>query len=225
MLRKITASWLRLPAWVVATSFCVWGSNSLAQEARPAAAAPAKVDSAQEIFSGPQVGEAIGEAHVWVVPPGDKPSEKQDLQTLAEQGPIAIAFMHEKVRPAFGLARLMSEYATQLKDTHKIQLLFVVLSEDRSSSENWLRLIRKNFKAPTQLAVADGGIEGPGSLGLNRKVVMTILVAKDAKVTANFALTQVTDKVDGPKILKAMSEAAGAGDPPAIGELMPNRRR
>ncbi len=184
-----------------------------------------KVAEKEKLFSGPQVGEPLPSANVWVVKTGDETSEKVDLRDASKEKPIAIAFMHEKSRPGFGLARLMSEYAAQLEDDQKLAIYMVVLTEDRSQSEQWLRLVQRYFKPKTFLSVADGGIEGPGSLGLNRLVAMTVLVVKDGVVTDNVTLTQVTDQVDGPRVLKAMAKVVGDDDPPTVEKLMPRARR
>lgn len=189
-----------------------------------------------KLFSGPQPGEKLPSAAVWVVRAADQPSVKQDPSANHPRGPLMIAFMHERTRPAFGLARLMSNFV-QWKKEHQEQergteksvvephLYVVVLSEDRSSSEQWLRQVRRYFGDATQLAVAEGGIEGPGSLGLNRLVSMTILVVEDQQVVANFALTQVSDATDGPAVLKAMNEAMGGGEIPELSKLNPGYQR
>lgn len=181
-------------------------------------------EKTETVFSGPQSGEPLPEVPVWVMQRGAEPSKKVDLASLSTEAPIAIVFMHEKSRPAFGLARMMSEFAAMRKDD-KLQLVFVILTEDRSSSEKWLGQIRQYFKPPTELGVAEGGIEGPGALGLNRLVAMTVLIAKEKKVLSNFAFTQISNASDAPKVLAAMNEAMGGGEVPAISELMPQRRR
>jgi hypothetical protein len=172
-------------------------------------------------FSGPQSGEVLPEeSFLFIVPIDDMPAERVEIAKIAKDKPIAILFMHEKSRPAFQTARALSSFAALRKDSG-LQLFVVVLSDDRSASEQWLRLIRRYFEPSTHLAVADGGIEGPGPLGLNRRVDMTVLVAKDGMVTANFAITQVTAAVDAPAMLKAMSEISGGGDIPDVQELLP----
>ncbi len=182
-----------------------------------------QADSQQEkLFSGPQKGEPLPELPVWLVSPDGKPSTKVDLAKRSDESPVAIIFLHEKSRPAFQLARLMSAF-TAKKKQGELEFYFVVLSEDRSSSEGWLGKIR-NYLPNTHLAVADGGIEGPGALGLNRLVAVTVLVAKQRKVTANVALTQATAAVDGPPILQAMNEVSGGGEIPKIEELLPNQQ-
>lgn len=218
-----------LLAWTMVLSVAPSDRVSAQEEpSRPSAGrenpVPVEQPDEEKLFSGPQVGEPLPELPVWMKKSSEANSEKVDLSKVCMEKPIAIAFMHEKSRPAFGLARLMSAFAEKKKDKD-LQLYFVVLSDDRSETEQWLGQIGRYFNAPTQLAVADGGIEGPGTLGLNRMVSMTILVANKGKVTANFALTQVSNQVDGPKVLEAMNEVSGGGDIPSLEELLPTRRR
>jgi hypothetical protein len=182
---------------------------------------PAKfTDDKEPIFSGPQTGEPLPELPVWELSAKDEPSKKVDLSKLNADSPIAVLFLQEKSRPAFQLARIMSTFLEQKKES-KLQFYIVVLTDDRSSSEKWLGQIRHYMSEQTHFAVADGGLEGPGALGLNRLVALTVLIAKEQKVTANFALTQVTAAIDGPPILKAMNELAGGGEIPDIDDLMP----
>jgi hypothetical protein len=63
------------------------------------------------------------------------------------------------------------------------------------------------------------GREGPGALGLNRSVQMTILVAKSKTVTANFALVQPSLQADLPKIVAAIVEQVG-GTIPEMSNLL-----
>jgi len=217
-------SLLSKPYWILCAAVCAMCGVGAAVDAQDRSASHGPAVEQVKIISGPQVDEAFPEASVWMQAAEEKPSAKVDLAELSARGPLAVVFMHEKSRPGFGLARLMSEFAARRK-TEKMQLVVVVLSEDRSSSEQWLGLIRRYFPDPTQLSVADGGIEGPGALGLNRLAALTVLVAKEGKVTANFALTQVSEATDGPAILEAMNQACAGGEIPTLSELRPQPKR
>lgn len=214
--------------YAILSPFCQIGIPSASAQEVSQEGAPAKVADAKEpIFSGPQPGEPLPELPVWEVVAKDEPSQKVDLSKLSAETPVAIIFMHEKSRSAFQLARIVSTFL-ESKTESKLKFYIVVLTDDRSSSEKWLGQIRHYMSEATHFAVADGGIEGPGALGLNRLVSLTVLVANEQKVTANFALTQVTDATDGPPILKAINELAGGGEIPKIEDLMPkpqNRAR
>ncbi|RMF39850.1 MAG: hypothetical protein D6753_12790 [Planctomycetota bacterium] len=187
--------------------------RSEATERKPA-------DQSKPLFSGPQKGEPLPSVEVWELQPGDEASRKVDLGAVARQHPTVIVFMHEKSRPAFALGRVLSAFAKR-KQQEQLHLYFVVLSDNRSESEKWLKMIRRYFDPSTRLAVAEGGIEGPGALGLNRLVALTILVAKDGTVHENFAFTQVTPAVDAPPVLEAINAITGGGPIPSVQELIP----
>ncbi len=210
----------RLLSIAVVSTVAIWsGSASHGQERLRDAPRPSD-EHTKPIFSGPQKDEPLPAIEIWELQPGDAPSRKIDLSDVAREHPTVIVFMHEKSRPAFALGRILSAFAKHKQD-EDLQLYFVVLSDNRSESEQWLKMIRRYFEPSTRLAVAEGGIEGPGALGLNRLVAMTILVAKDGKVLHNFAFTQITSAVDGPKVLEAINAVTGGGPIPSIQELLP----
>ncbi len=175
----------------------------------------------KKIFSGPQAGEKLGEFPVWIVPSDDSDSTKVDLREVASKTPLTAVVMHGKSRPAFMIWRALHAYGVKLGD-EKMPVYCVMLSDDRSSEDQWMRGIQKRlFPKGGHFAIADGGLEGPGAIGLNRTASMTILVVKDGKVTDNFAFTQVTAQVDAPKVLAAMAKAAGEKEAPALKDLLP----
>src|SRR5205823_2231531 len=69
------------------------------------------------------------------------------------------------------------------------------------------------------IGISTDGKEGPGSYGLNRTMTLTILVGKEGKVTANFALVQPSLQADLPKILDEVVKVAG-GKAPKVEELV-----
>ncbi len=71
---------------------------------------------------------------------------------------------------------------------------------------------------PSAIGVSPEGREGPGSYGLNRKMTLTILIAKENKVEANFALVQPSLQADLPKVLESIVKVAG-GKVPKLDEL------
>ena len=70
----------------------------------------------------------------------------------------------------------------------------------------------------SSIGVSVDGNEGPGAYGLNRAVTLTILVAKDNIVTANFALVQPSLPADAPRVLGEVVKLIG-GKVPTLEEL------
>jgi hypothetical protein len=89
-----------------------------------------------------------------------------------------------------------------------------MLSSDRPKAEQFLQTARGslNLKAPAGISV--DGQEGPGNYGLNRKMTVTILVARENKVVANFAIVQ-PNETDAPKVLEAVAKVLGKPIPTA----------
>ena len=180
-------------------------------------------DAEDPIFSGPQPTEKLPSLTVKGVH-GDHAGEEFDPVQLANGKPVLIIFVHARTRPAFGLANAMMKYAA-LREKDGLTAVVVWLTSDATATEKWLKLVEKNLPKGVEIGYSPDGIEGPGAYGLNRNVTMTVLVGKENKVTANFALVQPGMQVDGPKILKAIVEAVGSGEVPTIASLAGERYR
>ena len=179
-------------------------------------------EEAEPIFSGPQPGEKLPGLEVRVLS-GEKAGKDVDIVAEAGSRPTVIIFMHELTRPGFALSNAVMRYASQRQKD--ISAAYVFLGEDATETEAKYKRIGEQLWAPKiHRTLSMDGIEGPGSYGLNRNVSLTVLVAKDQKVSANFALVQPSLQADGPKILKAITEVAG-GEMPDIAKLAPQMMR
>ena len=170
------------------------------------------------IFSGPQTGEPLPSLQVNPAA-GVESSESLDLIKKAANGPVVIVFMHERTRPAFGLTNVVMKFAATRRDKG-LTAATVFLTADQTETENWIKRTQQNQPKDVILAISPDGLEGPGDYGLNRNVALTIIVANEGKVTANFALVQPGLDVDGPKILKAIGEVTGGGPVPPVSTFM-----
>jgi tetratricopeptide (TPR) repeat protein len=195
------------------------GDEPAEREKKPRDEKPAeKKDEKQaEVFSGPQKGEKLPGFTLKVA--GE---EEKELDLVKEAGgkPTLLIFVHQVTRPSVGLTRVLGDYAaTRKKDGLHAGAIF--LTADATETKAWIKRASGALPKSVPLGIADGGQEGPGAYGLNRNVAMTILVAKDGKVTANFALVQPSLQADGPKILKEIVDVLGGGKVPSIEELLP----
>jgi hypothetical protein len=168
------------------------------------------------IFSGPQVGEKLDAFKVKGVF-DDAAGKEIDFVTLAEGKPIVLIFVHEVNRPVAGMTRILSTYtASRVKDGLATGVVW--LADDATAAENQLKTMRHALAKEAPIGISVDGKEGPGSYGLNRNVALTILVGKENKVTANFALVQPSLQADLPKILDAVVAVAG-GKAPKLEDL------
>jgi len=172
--------------------------------------------TAEGIFSGPQAGERLTSFRVRGVL-GDSGGKELDFVKMASGKPLVLVFVHDVNRPSIGMTRILTGYTvSRAKDG--LTTGVVLLDDDATEAENTLKRISHALTAGAPTGVSLDGREGPGSYGLNRNVTLTILVAKEGKVTANFALVQPSVQADLPKILKAIVAVAG-GTVPKLEEL------
>ncbi|MGN6544238.1 MAG: hypothetical protein ACTHK7_04260, partial [Aureliella sp.] len=170
----------------------------------------------EPIFSGPQPGEPLPGLTVRGVF-DDAAGKEFDFVARAAGKPIVLIFIHDATRPSIAMTRVLSAYTlTRAKDGLATGIVW--LDDDPTAAENTLKRIRHALTPGAPIGISLDGREGPGSYGLNRNVMLTILVAKENKVTANFALVQPSIQADLPKILKAIVDAAG-GTAPKLEEL------
>jgi hypothetical protein len=199
----------------------------------------------EEIFSGPQIGESFPSFVVHGVF-DEQAGKETDYISIANGRPVVLIFMHDVNRQSISLTRVLATY-TNSRAKDGLVTGVILLHDDATEAESMLKRIRHAI-GPVMASVASlentqttepaesieyatvgistDGREGPGSYGLNRNVTLTVLVGKDNKVTANFALVQPSLQVDLPKILESIVAVAG-GPVPKLEDLegMPEMRR
>ncbi|MFO0868060.1 MAG: hypothetical protein U0935_03860 [Pirellulales bacterium] len=173
----------------------------------------------EQVFSGPQPGEKLSPFRVRGV--FDEAAGKElDFVTTAAGKPLVLVFVHDVNRQSIALTRVLTGY-TWSRAAEGLHTGVVWLQDDLTDAENMLRRIRHALAPGVPTGISLDGREGPGSYGLNRQVTLTILVAKEGRITANFALVQPSLQVDLPKILAAIVQVAG-GEAPALDKLLAN---
>jgi hypothetical protein len=173
--------------------------------------APLAAQESAKEFSGPQVGEKVTPFKIRGVA-DDQAGKEIDLVEAAGGKPLLLVFVHERTRPSLMVARIVCEYAAT-KKTDGLSGGLIFLTADATGTADWLKVATAALPKGVTIGIAEGGAEGPGAYGLNRKVQLTVLVAKDNQVTANFALVQPSAEADAPKIAEAIAAAVGAKAP------------
>jgi hypothetical protein len=176
-------------------------------------------DKKDPVFSGPQVGEKLPAFKVKGVF-GDAAGKDLDFVKQADGKPIVLVFVHDFNRLSLGMTRTLSAYTHSLaKDG--VHTGVVWLTDDVTEAENTLKRVQQALAKDVPIGISPDGKEGPGSYGLNRSMMLTILVGKENKVTANFALVQPSLQTDLPKIVEAVVKVSGTKTP-KIEDLLPN---
>lgn len=172
-------------------------------------------ESRDVVFSGPQPGERTTPFTVF---DATGPSAGKEVDLVAEYGgaPTTWIFVHGLERSMFPLMRAVDQYAADHADALKSVLVF--LTDDRLASERRLPIVQRSWNMHSPWTISVDGLEGPGNYGLNKKCLLSIIVAKGDRVTANFALIQ-PGIADGERVIAAMAAAIGDEDPPSAEDL------
>lgn len=165
--------------------------------------------------SGPAAGEKLPDfkAHAFFGPDAGKEIKLHDK---TKGGPTLVIFMHAPgeaaiTRPGFQFLKAVDKYAGE---NEKLATQIVWVTGDKDNIEKFLKRAEGSLslKSPVSICL-EGGKDGPETYGLNDKVQITVLVAKENKVVANFALSDPNVKEDAPKIIAAVAKLLGK-DPP-----------
>ena len=179
----------------------------------------------EKVFSGPQKGEKTTPFEVRSLT-AKGPGEKRDPIKAAAGRPVALVFLHGLERSMMPLMRVVDQYGVDQKA--KLNTEFIFLIDDPIRGDQRLPRVINSIKTRTRVGYSVDGIEGPGNYGLNKECLMTIVLAKEGKVTANFALVQ-PGIADATGIIAAMARLADDNNPPAPDVLLarqnPNSRR
>jgi hypothetical protein len=174
------------------------------------ASAPARGDD--PVFSGPQAGEKLTPFTMTGVF-DESAGRKIDLVSTAGGKPILLVFVHEANRPSIAVSRALLNYgAGRAKDGLVSGLVW--LTDDATAADQFLKRARGALPEKVPIGISVDGKEGPGAYGLNRNVTLTILVGKDGRVTANFALVQPSLQADVPRVLAEVVKLIGGKVPP-----------
>ncbi|MCA1684435.1 MAG: hypothetical protein LC745_00310 [Planctomycetia bacterium] len=174
------------------------------------ASAPARGDD--PVFSGPQAGEKLTPFTMTGVFE-QSAGKKIDLVSTAGGKPILLVFVHEANRPSIAVSRALLNYgAGRAKDGLVSGLVW--LADDATAADQFLKRARRALPKKVPIGISVDGKEGPGAYGLNRNVTLTILVGKDGRVTANFALVQPSLQADVPRVLAEVVKLIGGKVPP-----------
>ena len=174
----------------------------------------------EKVYSGPQANEKTTPFKVIDVIGDNKGKEWDVIEQFAGK-PATIVFVHGIERSIVPLLTVIDEYGHDKRDVLKCAIVF--LSNDRVESEKRLPLVSQSLRLKLPVALSVDGAEGPGNYGLNKQCLMTVVVAHENKVTANWALVQ-PGIADAPAIIAAMAKVCGDEKPPTAEALRQTNR-
>ncbi len=159
-----------------------------------------KPATSKPMFSGPQVGERLPALKVQLL--GEK--EPKELVASHNGKPVQIIFFHKMARIAFAVIKPVTEFAVKYEKEKNFRTILVFLTDDPPAMERQMKAVAGYLPKEVMVGVSPDGSNGPGNYGLNRNTMMTVLLGQGDKVTANFALGQPSQNVDGLRIAKAI---------------------
>ncbi|MCI0536888.1 MAG: hypothetical protein L0Z50_16865 [Verrucomicrobiales bacterium] len=173
------------------------------------------VSAADRVFSGPQPNEKTTPFKTLELT-GPNAGKERDPVTANAGAPTMLVFLHAIERSLVPLLRVVDQYGAERTNLLKSEIIF--LSGDKLDGEQRMKAAARSLQLQSHVSLSLDGSEGPGNYGLNKECMMTILVAKDNKVTANFALVQ-PGIADAPKVLEALAKTCGDSTPPSVEQL------
>ncbi len=176
--------------------------------------------SADAVFSGPQKGEKTAPFKVISIVDGKDGVERDPIAENAGAS-TAIVFVHAIERSLVPLLRVIDEYGATQKERLKTEVVF--LTTDRIQGEQRVRDATKSLRLKAKVGLSVDGIEGPGNYGLNKECMMTVVVARENKVSANFALVQ-PGIADAANVIAAIAAVCGDEHPPTSEALLDQAR-
>jgi hypothetical protein len=162
----------------------------------------------QPIFSGPQPPERLPSFTALGIT-GELAGKEFDAVALADGKPQILVFQDDSgvgVRGIFQFSRLLSHIAGKSKTGLHASTIF--LGDDPAALTTFTSRFAERLGENLVPGISRDGRDGPGAYGLNRNVAMTILIAKEGKVTHNFAFPQSMLYPD-PYVLGAIAEVIG----------------
>lgn len=173
------------------------------------------MDAADTVYSGPQSGEKTTPFRVRAIA-GEKQGMERDPVAEAAGAPTAFVFVSALERSLVPLLRVVDQYGAERTNQLRTEVIF--LFADRVAGEDRVKAASQSLKLRSRVGLSLDGSEGPGNYGLNKECMMTILVAKENTVTANFALVQ-PGIADAPKVIEALAKVCGDTNPPTAEQL------
>jgi len=155
--------------------------------------------------SGPQVGDMLPNFTMRGVL-DDEAGKSIDLVKDAAGRPIVLFFLHERPRPSVVLARQVLTDAANRKSSG-LDAGLVLLTADAAGTEDWVKIANQALPRGVPIGISTEGPAGPPAYNLSSKVIVTVIVARNNRVVANFALTQPSVTDDAPAIAAAISAA------------------
>jgi hypothetical protein len=161
--------------------------------------------------SGPQVGDKLSDFKVHGVSGPEAGKEFMFLSQVKGK-PALVIFVHKITRPGLQFLRPVDDYVSK-EDKLAAHIVWLTGDKgDKDETEKFLDRAKNSLNLQTPVGICLDGNEGPAAYGLNDRVAITVLIAKEGKVVSNFALVDPNGN-DAPPVKAAVAKALGKEAP------------
>jgi hypothetical protein len=170
---------------------------------------------AGDVTSGPRVGDKLGDFKAVGVFGAQADKEFQLLKETQGK-PTLVIFVQKITRPALQFLRPVDDYAAK---EEKLSTHIVWITGDKGDKDEtkaFLERAKNSLNLQTNVSICLEGKDGPPAYGLNDMAAITVLVAKEGKVVANFAYADPNSTV-AREVIVATAKALGK-EPPKVDE-------
>ena len=172
---------------------------------------------AEDLVTGPPVDTELGPIRCYANTGPYAGRESFDAAEEIGSRPGALLFVHvlnRNTAPVIrGVGNLAREYGL-----FGFKAFIVTLSNDRTAAEEQLRRVNGSLKLNDPMVLSLDGLDGPGSLALNRRCTLSLIGVRDGKVVESIGFTD-TGLHDIERI-RALAEKTIGEVPTRSAELM-----
>lgn len=162
---------------------------------------------AEDLVTGPPVGTDLGSVSCYANSGPFAGRESFDVAQEIGDKPGAMLFVHvlnRNTAPVIrGIDHLAREYGL-----FGFRSFVVTLSDDRTAAEEQLRRVNRSLKLDQPMVLNLDGLDGPGSLALNRRCTLSLILTRGGRVVESIGFTD-TGLYDLERIRAAARKAIG----------------
>src|SRR5262245_15948409 len=164
-----------------------------------------------DVTSGPQVGDKLGDFKLLGF---SGPQADKEFQFLAQAKGTAtlVVFVQKITRPALQFLRPLDDYAAKEEKLSTHMIWLTGDKGDKDETKAFLERAKNSLNLQTPVSICLEGNAGPAAYGLNEMAAVTVLVAKEGKVVANFAYADPNSTV-AKDVIAAVAKALGKEPP------------
>ena len=144
--------------------------------------------SAADLVTGPPVGTAVSAVTCYANSGSYAGQESFDAAAEIGNRPGALLFIHVLNRNTAPVIRGVDKLAREF-GLFGFKSFVVTLSDDRTAAEEQIKSVNGSLNLAEPMVFSLDGLDGPGSLALNRRCTLSLIGLRDGKVVESIGFT------------------------------------